>query len=172
MGKIIAALAFAAIVTPAWGDAVETIDGKSAVEFVLSTCLPAMDDVANLETMARENNWFPLPRVPSNSPHVTQRLRWRVNGFFVATWVWDEKLPSCFVGLGPFKKVDRNDFFDAISSSLKLKPISDKMLQQRLRQETYEIIGERPRKLLFSSTDDGTVSGASIYMDSQNEQPH
>jgi hypothetical protein len=69
----LAALTLAAI-TSALGDATETIDAKSAVEFVLSTCLPTMDDVANLEAMAREKNWFPLPRVPSNSPHVTQRL--------------------------------------------------------------------------------------------------
>lgn len=172
MRKIVGAAALTlAAITPVLGDATETIDAKSAVEFVLSTCLPAMDDVANLEAMARENGWFPLPRVPSNSPHVTQRLRWRVDGFFVATWVWnDGNLPSCFVGFQPYKKVNRDDFFAAISVSLELKPISDRTLQQRFRQETYEIVGKRPLKLLFSSTGDGTVSGASIYMESRNEQ--
>jgi hypothetical protein len=174
MRKIIslAALTLAAI-TPALGDATETIDAKSAVEFVLSTCLPAMDDVANLEAMAREKNWFPLPRVPSNSPHVTQRLRWRVNGFFVATWVWNEgSLPSCFVGLQPYKKVNRDEFFAEISASLELKSISDRTLQQRFRQETYAIVGDRSLKLLFSSTGDGSVSGASIYMEPRSEQAH
>ena len=153
--------------TPARSDAVAVIDPKSAAEFVLKTCLPAMDDLANVEMMARENNWFPLPYIPSNSRSVTSRSRWRANGFFVATWIWiDGNLPSCFVGLLPYKKTNRDGFFDAISASVELKLISDRTLP-RLRQETYEIIGEWPAKLklLFSSTDDGTVSGASIYMD-------
>jgi hypothetical protein len=169
MRKIIAALAFAAIVTPAWGDATETIDPKSAVDFVLSTCLPAMDDVASVDKMGQENNWFHLPAIPSNSEHVTQRSRWRSNGFFIATWVWnDGNLPNCFVGLRPYKKVNRDAFFDAISASLELKLISDNTLQQRFRQETYAIIGERPLKLLFGSdNNDGTVSSAGIYMDEQ-----
>jgi hypothetical protein len=72
------------------------------------------------------------------------------------------------VGLRPYKKVDRDRFFDAIFVSLKLKLISDNTLQQRFRQETYEIIGERPLKLLFGSdNNDGTVSSAGVYMDEQ-----
>jgi hypothetical protein len=57
MRKIIsvAALTLAAI-TSAWGDATEAIDPKSAVEFVLSTCLPVMDDVASIDRMGQENN--------------------------------------------------------------------------------------------------------------------
>jgi hypothetical protein len=129
--------------------------------------------VANLEAMAREKNWFPLPRIPSNSPHVTQRLRWRVNGFFVATWVWnDGNLPSCFVGLQPYKKVNRDEFFATISASLEVKPISDRTLQQRFGQETYAIIGDRPLKLRLSSTGDGTVVSAGIHMEPENEQAH
>jgi hypothetical protein len=170
MRKIIsvAALTLAAI-TSAWGDATGTIDPKSAVEFVLSTCLPVMDDVASIDRMGQENNWFHLPTIPSNSPHVTQRSRWSANGFFIATWVWnDGNLPSCFVGLRPYKKVNRDAFFHAISSSLELKLISDNTIQQRFRQETYEIIGERRLKLLFGSdNNDDSVSSAGIYMDEQ-----
>jgi hypothetical protein len=80
--KIIGAATLTMAITPAWGDATETVDSKSAVEFLLSTCLPAMDDIANVDAMARQNNWFHLPVAPSNS-HVTQRSRWRANGFFV-----------------------------------------------------------------------------------------
>jgi len=167
IGLALAAAFALAASASARSDAVAVIDPKSAAEFVLNTCLPAMDDLQKVEVMARENNWFPLPYVPSNSNHVTSRSRWRANGFFVATWTWiDGNLPSCFVGLLPYKKTNRDGFFDAISASVELKLISDRTLP-RLRQETYEIIGERPAKLklLFSSTDDDTVSGASIYMD-------
>jgi hypothetical protein len=38
---------------------------KSAEEFTLTTCLVAMDDLAKVEGMARENNWtnktLPIP---------------------------------------------------------------------------------------------------------------
>jgi hypothetical protein len=46
---------------PARSDAVATVDPKAAAEFVLKTCLPAMDDLANVEMIARENNWLLLP---------------------------------------------------------------------------------------------------------------
>jgi len=169
MGLALAAAFALAASASARSDAVAVIDPKSAAEFVLNTCLPAMDDLQKVEVMARENNWFPLPYVPSNSNHVTSRSRWRANGFFVATWTWiDGNLPSCVVGFRPYKKTNREGFFDAISASVQLKLISDRRLP-RLRQETYEIIGERPAnlRLLFSSTDDNdsTVSSVSIYRD-------
>jgi len=166
MRKIIAALAFAAIITPALGDAIETIDPKSAVEFVLSACLPAMDDLTSVERLAQENKWFHLPTTAYESKYTTPHLKWRANGFFVTTWMFIKgNVPSCFVGLRPYKKVDRDGFFDAISASVQLKLISDRTLST-LRQETYEIIGERPLRLLFSSsTDDGIMFAASIYVD-------
>lgn len=79
MREIIAALTLAAI-TPAWGDVAEITDPKSAVDFVLSTCLPAMDNLANVEKMAAENNWFRLPTVVFDSKYTTPHLRWRTNG--------------------------------------------------------------------------------------------
>jgi hypothetical protein len=175
LGVALAAVFASAASIPARSDAVAVLDPKAAAEFVLKTCLPAMDDLANVETMAQEKNWFRLPYIPSNSKSVTSRSRWRANGFFIATWIWiDGNLPSCFVGLLPYKKVDRDGFFDAISASVELKVVSDRVLP-RLRQETYEIIGGWPAKrvrLLLSSTNDGTVSGASIYMDTVGDAPH
>src|SRR3984957_7955610 len=97
VGLSLAAVFVSAASIPARSDEVAVIDPKAAAEFVLKTCLPAMDDLANVEMMAREHNWFPLPYIPSNSKSVTSRSRWRVNGFFVATWIWiDGNLPSCF----------------------------------------------------------------------------
>jgi hypothetical protein len=175
VGLALVAVCTSAASMPARSDAVAVIDPKAAVEFVLTTCFPAMDDLANVETMAQEKHWFRLPYIPSTSKSVTSRSRWRADGFFIATWSWiDGNLPSCFVGLLPYKKVDRDGFFGAISASMELKVISDRALA-RLRQETYEILGRWPEKrvrLLVSSTDDGTVSGASIYMEAAGDAPH
>jgi hypothetical protein len=151
--------------TSARSDAISGIDPKSAAEFVLKTCLPAMDDLANVELMARKYDWFAPPNIPSNSKSVTSRSSWMVNGFFVETWIWtDENIPSCFVGF-TYKETNRDGFFDAISVSVGLKLVSDRKLL-RLRQETYEITGEHPAnlKMIFWS-DNGTVISAEIYMD-------
>src|SRR5258708_30977360 len=74
MRKIIgvAALTLAAI-TPALG---ADIEPKAAVDFLLSTCLPAMDDLANVERIAQEKNWFRLSDLPPTE-HVTTTAHWR-----------------------------------------------------------------------------------------------
>jgi hypothetical protein len=173
MRKIIGGFAFAVIITSAWGDATETVTGNSAVEFVLSTCLPAMDDVTNVEAMAREKNWPQLPTMGYGSEkYTTPHLRWRANGYQVVTWIFKERNnPSCFVGIGPYKRVDRNEFFQSISAALQLELTSDKTFTG-FRQEMFRIVGERPLNLLFSSIGDGTVSSVSIYMEPQTEQAH
>jgi hypothetical protein len=43
-------------------------DSKSAAEFALKTCLPAMNDLGKVEVMARENKWFMLPPNPVATP--------------------------------------------------------------------------------------------------------
>jgi hypothetical protein len=155
MREIIAALAFAAIVTPAWGDATETTDPKAAVEFVLSTCLPAMDDVASVERLAQENKWFQLPTTALDSKVTSPHLGWRANGYTVRTWSFKPgDFPSCFISLRPFKKVDRDGFFEAISAVLELKPAT---LPTNTRQEMYEIVG-RPLRLLIGTIDDNVAS--------------
>jgi hypothetical protein len=85
-------------ISPAWSDAAETIDPKSAVDFVLSTCLPAMDDVTHVENIARENNWFQLPTTALDSQFTTPHSRWRANGIMVTTWIFKTgNIPDCFV---------------------------------------------------------------------------
>jgi hypothetical protein len=157
--KIIGAAAITLAITPAWGDDTETID---AVEFVLSTCLPAMSDIANIERMAEENNWFHLPTTALNSEYTTPHRRWRADDYTVITWSFKERNnPSCFVGMRPYKKVDRDGFVEAVSAALQLKPISN-MLPPSGRQEMYEIVGDRPLKLLIG-TINGTVVSTSIW---------
>ncbi len=96
-------------------------DPKSAAEFVLNTCLPAMDDLAKVEVMARENKWFTLPPNPAVNPKFTvSKSRWRANGYFVSTWIWvDGYSPHCVVG-PPRKAINRDEFFNAISASIEL----------------------------------------------------
>jgi hypothetical protein len=157
--KIIGTVALTLAITPAWGDDTETID---AVEFVLSTCLPTMNDIASIERMAEENNWFQLPTMELASKATSPHLGWRANGYTVRTWSFKPgSFPSCFISFRPFKKVDRDGFFEAISAALKLKPISN-MLPPNARQEMYEIVGERPLRLLIG-TIDGTVATTSIW---------
>lgn len=79
-GTILAAL------TPAWGDATGTVDPKAAVEFVLSVCLPAMDEVANVERMGQENKWFGLPTTAYDSKYTMPHLGWRADGYSVRVW--------------------------------------------------------------------------------------
>jgi hypothetical protein len=134
---------------------------------VLSTCLPAMDDLASVERLAEQNKWFHLPSNPSSdSKYTTAHLRWRANGYFITTWTFKEgNVPSCFIGVAPYRRVNRDGFFEAVSAALELKPISENK-SPTLRQEMYQIVG-RPLRLLFSSNvAEGTMSGASIYWSS------
>jgi hypothetical protein len=97
------------------------------------------------------------------------RSVWRVDGFLVTMWTpgdgsGNPDVPACFVGIQPSRLVKRDEFFDAISASLDLRPYRD-TTYSNFRQETYEIVGTK-RKLLFSSiNEDGTMSGASIFTD-------
>jgi hypothetical protein len=108
--------------------------------------------------------WFQLPSNPSSdSKYTTAHLRWRANGYFITTWTFkDGNVPSCFIGIAPYRRVNRDGFFEAVSAALELKPISENKFPT-LRQEMYQIVG-RPLRLLFSSNvAEGTMSGASIY---------
>jgi hypothetical protein len=159
MRKIIAALTFAAIITPAWSDAPETVDPKAAAEFVLSTCLPAMDDVVSVERLAQENKWFQLPTTAQDSKATSPHLGWRVNGYTVRTWSFRPgNFPSCFISFRPFKKVDRDGFFEAISAALEMKPAT---LPTNTRQEIYGIVGRS--LMLLIGTIDGNVASTSIW---------
>jgi len=51
--------------------------GNWAAEFALKTCLPAMDDLATVEAMARENNWvrhLPTSSINAKNPKLAEAL--------------------------------------------------------------------------------------------------
>jgi hypothetical protein len=139
-------------------------DSKSAADFVLKTCLAAMDDLGKVEVMARENNWIALPPTPVRpGPKLVEHgPNWRANKFFVHTWVLvDGNLPTCFVGLHG-ENAGRDEFFQAISSSVELKPTTQIAVKPQLRVEQYEIIGSAKLELSITSIADGIMSSARI----------
>ena len=170
MYKIVA-LAVAAVV--ALSASVPALaDSKEAAEFVLKTCLPAMDDLSKVEAMARQGNWFTLPSNPAiDRNSIAPGSGWRANKFVVRTWTWirdGAHDPTCFVALLGDPTIDRDEFFNAISAAVELKRIPDETdprsggAQQRLRIETYDIKGDGPSRVQFkmSVLSDGTVSSA------------
>jgi hypothetical protein len=170
MRKIIAALALTSITAPAWADAIETIEARTAADFFLSTCLPAMDDVTNVEKMAQENNW---PRIPgggaADSKYTTAHSKWRANGIFVTTWTFKAgNAPSCFIGFAPYKRVNREEFLEIISTCLPLKLTSEIALQQGHRTQTYRVTG-KGLLLMFGSRDNDATT-VSIWKDVDDKQ--
>jgi hypothetical protein len=169
MRKIIAALALTSITAPAWADATETVDPKSAVDFVLSTCLPAMDDVTHVEKIARENNWFQLPTTALDSKYTTPHSRWITNGIMVITWMFKSgNVPNCFVGFFPYKNVNRDKFLETVSTSLELKLTSEILGEKGYRSQTYHIVG-KGLLFMFTSRDNDALSVA-IWKDVEDKQ--
>jgi hypothetical protein len=66
-------------------------DSKSAADFLIETCLPAMDNVSKVEAMAREANWTPKPDLKPPSQFRTSNSRWEVTKgeekFSVFVWI-------------------------------------------------------------------------------------
>jgi hypothetical protein len=139
-------------------------DSKSAAEFVLKTCLAAMDDLSKVEVMAREGNWFTFPPRPVTDPNMfASKTNWRANKFFVSTWTNKKEgnaFPVCFVGLGNDKTIIRDEFFNAISASVELKLVSETSPSPQLRMEAYDIKSDGPSKvqLLIAAHPDGSMS--------------
>jgi hypothetical protein len=145
-------------------------NSKSAAEFTLTTCLAAMDDLAKVEVMARENNWTvkTLPIAATLSKFINSRSRWEVmqgeNKFIVTIWVRvsDSPLKVCEVSF-PGKNVKREDFFNSISASVELTFMADTRFPQS-RSEAYEIKSDRTNKLMLNiqSQNDGTLRNAIV----------
>jgi hypothetical protein len=94
-------------------------DGKSVTKFFLTACLPAVADPASVEVMAREHGWTRIS-VLQGTPST-----WRANDFVVRTWTHGDgsmnpDVPACLVGIRPSREVKRDEFFDAISTSLEV----------------------------------------------------
>jgi hypothetical protein len=145
-------------------------DSRSAAEFVLKTCLPAMDDLSKVEIMARENIWTPKS-VPSEAVNKfqTSRSMWDVaqGDERVSVDVWINHFGRqdhnvCFVGF-PSNNVNREEFLSVMSASVKLTLISDTVFAQiQMRTESYEIKSANNLSLGIVSRPEGNVTLASI----------
>jgi hypothetical protein len=157
--KIIGAAALTLAITPAL--AASELDPKVAADFVLSTCLPALEDPENVEQQAQDNSWSRLPD-PSPSELLKQKAWNAPNSFYVGiteVFVPDKgTLHSCYVGFIPHK-MNRGELLTAISGSVELTLVSD-VVRSLVRHETYSIVG-RNLKLSFTSKD-GEVWGVWI----------
>jgi hypothetical protein len=165
MRKIID-LALAAAATVA-ASAPAFADSKSSAEFMLTTCLAAMDELAKVEVIAQENNW--TTKTPANGAAMSKFVKsvsiWEVmqgeDKFTVAILVTQmgENIPPrtvCSV-LFPSKNVKREEFFNWISASVELT-----FRFSRHGGELYELKSDRTNKLMLAiqSQSDGTVTGA------------
>jgi hypothetical protein len=145
-------------------------DSKSAAEFVLKTCLPAMDDLSKVEVMARENNWTPksLPSRLSDRFQKSMSL-WDVaqgeDRFSVTVWIspiLQQDRNMCFVRFLS-DNVSREEFLSFMSASVQLTLISDtRFVQIQKRSERYEIKSAKMLELDIQSQPEGNVMVASI----------
>jgi hypothetical protein len=111
-------------------------DGKLAAEFALKTCLPAMEDLAKVEAMARENNWLRRPPLAITNPTLSHnrilstvfksQARWSATEagiiYLVVTGVINvaPKAPYCqidFNDINFFNNISRDEFFATICLS-------------------------------------------------------
>jgi hypothetical protein len=161
MNKLISVAAFLVVAsTPGLAADVEP---KAAVDFVLSTCLPAMDDLANVDKIAQERGWLRLPDLLPLNPEIEKsRAQWQAPGFYVLTHhlLIRGMEHKCFVTFGP-AKVERDEFYQAISAVLELMPKSDSTFPQSgWRHESYEIIGQKPQQLSITSRGGAMLSSS------------
>jgi hypothetical protein len=135
-------------------------DSKSAAEFMLKICSDAMDDLAKVTAVARDNLWVEAA-VPPKQKYMTSRSAWTVTQgdqkFLVSIWISligeEVKLPPqkvCAVSF-PGNDVNRDDFFNFASSSLDLEFAVETKFPQ-FRTEAYELKSYRPKKIQLSIT--------------------
>jgi hypothetical protein len=147
-------------------------DSKSAADFLIETCLPAMDNVSKVEAMAREGNWTPKPDLNPPSQFRTSNSRWEVTKgeekFSVFVWInhlAQQDYNICFVNFLS-KNVNREEFLRFVTASLELTLISDtRMVEIQKLNELYRIKSDRSNPIqlgIVSKIADGSVEFSSI----------
>jgi hypothetical protein len=148
-------------------------EARSAAEFVLTICRPAMKDVAKVDAMAQEKNWTAAPEAAAGTQSNGFKLRsgWTAtegdDKFMVMTGVGQVAgSPGdsnfCIVTF-PHLKVRRDEFVDAISGALELRAFANMTFPQG-RMEIFEIDQAGPEKQLLQlmSFNDGNALMASM----------
>jgi hypothetical protein len=151
-------------------------DSKSSAEFMLTTCLVAMDDLAKVEALARKNNWtdrtssISTPTDKFMDKFMTSRTVWEVTAgedrFFVLTSMGHfVETPSKLCSVRFRDKVNREEFLNSIFASVELTVIADTKFPQT-HLEMYSVKGRSDRTakltLSISSRSDGTLIDARL----------
>jgi len=147
-------------------------DSKSAAEFLLKTCLPAMDNLSKVEAMAQEGNWTPKPVLNPSSRFRTSNSKWEVTKgeekFSVIVWIThlgQQDYNRCFVNFLS-NNVNREEFLGFVMASLELTLISDtRFAEIQMLSEQYRIKSGRPNPIqlgIQSQIADGIVKFSSI----------
>jgi hypothetical protein len=142
-------------------------DSKSAAEFMLKICSDAMDDLAKVTAVARDNLWVEAATPPTQK-YMTSRSAWTVTQddqkFFVSIWISligeEAKLPPLKVCAVTFLDGDvkADEFFSFASSALDLE-FETEVRTAQSRTESYELRSYHPKKIELSITSsiNGTV---------------
>jgi hypothetical protein len=131
-------------------------------DFLLATCLGAINDLSKVNVMARENNWQAMPAGDAKGA-------WTVtlNGEQIGLVTGAKPSPHGPTGVCgmtyPSKTLNRDAFFSKIFTSLQLKTFADMSFAQG-RMEMYEISSDGRTKIVLQigSTPDGVVTLTSI----------
>jgi hypothetical protein len=163
----------AALLCPLIDAAPALADSTTAAVFTLATCRGAMDDLGKVDAMAQDRNWAVASDdfAAAQNNLVKIRSAWKVtqgeDQFVVATGV---SQVAGNIGAGnlcmvmfPGMKVRRDEFFNALSSAMELKPTGNMTFPQG-RLEIFEIKSDGPTKLIaqLMSQNDGNVVMASM----------
>jgi hypothetical protein len=148
-------------------------NSTTSAAFTVATCRSAMDDLGKIDAMAQERNWSAAPDDFATAQNNLVKIRsaWKVtqgeDQFVVATGLSQiaGNIPAgnlCMV-MFPGMKVQRDEFFNALSSAMELKPTGNMTFPQG-RLEIFEIEGDGPTKLIaeLMSQNDGIVVMASL----------
>jgi hypothetical protein len=170
---------FGALILPIACGSPAHADSKSAAEFMLKICSDAMDDFAKVTAVAHDSHWveiaIPEITLPVNK---TTRSAWMVSQgdetFLALIWVSllreEAKLApqkGCSVTF-PGKNVNRDEFFNVLSSSLDLEFAKETQSPQ-IRIESYEVKNYRPKKIELSMT--SNKNGETLVIAIMQEMP-
>jgi hypothetical protein len=158
----------AALLCPLIASAPALANSATSAAFTLATCRGAMDDLAKVDAIAREKNWETAPGdfAAAQNNLVKIRSGWKVtqgeDQFLVATGL---SQVGGNIGGGnlcmvmfPGMKVQRGEFFSAMSAAMELTPMANMALPQG-HMEMFEIKSSGPGKqmLQLMTLNDGNV---------------
>ena len=111
-------------------------DSKSAAEFVLKTCLAAVERFAKVEVPCT----YPPKDLKFVMPHTDWEAVRRGERYSVTTWINERagNIPTCIANFHETKNINRDDFFAAISATLELK-LESEQTNPRMRTEDYNV---------------------------------